>query len=74
MTADLAARVGDAAVRLLRVAAAELWLSTVVCLIVYAAVRLLRGRWPALEHALWALVLVRLILPPSLAHPQDGSR
>jgi len=54
---------------LLRVALLEVALSTVVAAAVWLASRGMRGRWPAFEHALWMLVLVRLVLPPGLAHP-----
>lgn len=55
--------------RLLSTALAEVVLSTVVAAVVWLVSRLLRGRWPAFEHGLWLLVLVRLVLPPGLAHP-----
>ena len=63
------ARLLDLSPALLRVALDEVILSTVVCVIVLLTCRVIRGRWPAFEQALWALVLVRLILPPSLAQP-----
>jgi murein DD-endopeptidase MepM/ murein hydrolase activator NlpD len=46
----------------------EVAYSTAVCLVVWTVCRALRGRWPALRQALWALVLLRLVLPPSLSH------
>jgi murein DD-endopeptidase MepM/ murein hydrolase activator NlpD len=55
--------------RLLSTAVAEVVLSTVVAAVVWLVARLLRGRWPAFEHGLWVLVLLRLVLPPGLAHP-----
>jgi beta-lactamase regulating signal transducer with metallopeptidase domain len=55
--------------RLLSTALAEVVLSTVVAAVVWLVSRMLRGRWPAFEHGLWVLVLLRLVLPPSLAHP-----
>jgi hypothetical protein len=55
--------------RLLSTALAEVVLSTVVAAVVWLVSRLLRGRWPAFEHGLWLLVLVRLVRPPGLAHP-----
>ena len=64
-----AARLLDLSPALLRVGLHEAALSTVVCVIVLLACRITKGRWPAFEQALWALVLVRLILPPSLAQP-----
>jgi beta-lactamase regulating signal transducer with metallopeptidase domain len=63
------ARLLDLSPALLRAALDEVVLSTVVCVIVLLACRVIRGRWPAFEQALWALVLVRLILPPRLAQP-----
>src|SRR5436190_15059216 len=48
----------------------EVLLSTVVFTTVLALTRLARGRrGPSLHHALWWLVLVRLLLPPGLASP-----
>jgi len=48
---------------------AETILSTAVFMAIAAISHLLRGSGPRLHHALWALVLVRLILPPTLTHP-----
>jgi murein DD-endopeptidase MepM/ murein hydrolase activator NlpD len=59
----------DLAPGLLRTAWHEVLLSTVVCAIVLVVCRPIKGRWPAFEQALWALVLFRLVLPPSLAQP-----
>ncbi len=57
------------AARLFSVGLAEVALSSLVCIVVWALCRALRGRWPALQQSLWALVLLRLLLPPGLAHP-----
>jgi len=54
---------------LLRGAAWEFLYSSVLFVLVLSAVRLLGGRAPSLSYFLWALVLVRLCLPPGLAHP-----
>jgi bla regulator protein blaR1 len=58
-----------AAPRLLATALAEVGLSAVVAAVVWIACLPLRHRWPALQQALWVLVFLRLVLPPSLAHP-----
>lgn len=44
-------------------------LGGVVLVVVVVAARLLRSRGPALQVALWGLVLIRLVLPPALGHP-----
>jgi beta-lactamase regulating signal transducer with metallopeptidase domain len=49
--------------------AANVLLSSVVAVVVFLVCGALGRRWPALQQALWALVLVRLLLPPGLAHP-----
>ncbi len=54
---------------LLRAAAWEILFSTLVFLVVFVLTRFLRGRAPSLSYFLWALVLVRLLLPPGFAHP-----
>ena len=41
----------------------EAWLATLLFLLVVPVARLLRGRAPVFVHALWALVLVRLVVP-----------
>ncbi len=58
-----------AAARLAGVVAAEVLLSSVVAVVVLLVCAALGRRWPALQQALWALVLLRLLLPPGLAHP-----
>jgi beta-lactamase regulating signal transducer with metallopeptidase domain len=59
----------SASTGLLHWAQGEIFLSTIVCVVVLCLCRLLRGRAPALQYALWALVFVRLILPPAWSHP-----
>jgi beta-lactamase regulating signal transducer with metallopeptidase domain len=53
----------------IRWSAAMAWQVAVVVVIVALLDRLLRRRSPSLRHALWGLVLVKLLLPPSLASP-----
>ncbi len=49
---------------------AMLWQSTILIGLVVLLDRLLRKRaWPQLRYALWLLVLVKLVLPPSLTSP-----
>jgi murein DD-endopeptidase MepM/ murein hydrolase activator NlpD len=43
--------------------------ATIVFAVVAALLLLLRPRDPGLRAALWALVLLRLVLPPGIAHP-----
>jgi bla regulator protein BlaR1 len=45
------------------------WQLALLTALVAAATWLLRGRSPRLRHALWLLVLVKALLPPSLAAP-----
>jgi beta-lactamase regulating signal transducer with metallopeptidase domain len=46
-----------------------LWQSALVFGVVWLAVKLMRRQRPALRRALWALVLVRLVLPADFALP-----
>jgi prepilin-type processing-associated H-X9-DG protein len=49
---------------------AMLWQTAVPIGLVAVVDRLIRKRaWPQLRHALWLLVLVKLVLPPTLASP-----
>ncbi len=49
---------------------AMLWQTTVLIGVVAVIDRLIRKRaWPQLRYALWLLVLVKLVLPPSLTSP-----
>ena len=43
--------------------------ATVVFAAVWTVARLLRRRGPAVLYVLWALVFIRLVLPPGLSHP-----
>jgi beta-lactamase regulating signal transducer with metallopeptidase domain len=43
--------------------------AAIACVLVAVICRALRGRAPAMQLALWSLVFVRLVLPPSLSHP-----
>ena len=45
------------------------FLAGVVFAVVWGVARLGRSRGPALQVALWSLVLIRLVLPPALGHP-----
>ncbi len=46
------------------------WQAALLALVVWAADLLLRRRgWPQVRYALWALVLVKLLVPPSFALP-----
>lgn len=54
---------------LLGFATLEIVYSTLLCLFVLALASCLRGRLPMLQYCLWALVLLRLVLPTSLASP-----
>lgn len=54
---------------ILRDGARQLVYTTIVFLVVWALLRILPRTSPALRHALWGLVLLRLILPPDLAAP-----
>src|SRR5690349_14969671 len=49
--------------------AAASWQLALLTALVAAATWLLRGGSPRLRHALWLLVLVKALLPPSLAAP-----
>ena len=55
--------------RLIRIAGWEVLFPTVVFAAVVAVTRVLRKAPPILLHALWGLVLVRLLLPVNLASP-----
>jgi len=54
---------------LLSLAAREIWLAAIVGVAVALVSWGLRGRHVAFRQALWGLVLLRLVLPPGLAHP-----
>ncbi len=54
---------------LLQLLGAEVVLSTLLFALVWPLSRLLPPRWCRLRHLLWALVLVRLVLPPGLGAP-----
>ncbi len=69
MTAEFLQPGARLASSMLRAAPADILLSTVVCAVVWIVCRALGSRWPAFQQGLWALVLLRLILPPSLAQP-----
>ncbi|QDT21383.1 M56 family metallopeptidase [Gimesia chilikensis] len=43
-----------------------LTVAAVLCLIAELFSRMTRQRWPAIEHALWMVVLLRLVIPPFL--------
>lgn len=57
------------AVRLLDLALREAILAAALFAVVLLLCRLLRRATPRLHHGLWALVLLRLVLPPDLASP-----
>jgi beta-lactamase regulating signal transducer with metallopeptidase domain len=42
--------------------------------LIWAMVKCRRGRYPRWQHALWLLVLLRLLLPPDMAAPWSASR
>lgn len=65
----LVARLGEGAAALVAFAARETVLAAIVFAAVYALTRALRRRSPRLYHTRWALVLLRLVLPPDLAAP-----
>lgn len=69
MSATLWADVEAAATHLVRIAAINSLLAGVLFGIVLVVCSALGRRLPALQHALWALVLLRLFLPPGLSHP-----
>ena len=54
---------------LLGFATLEVVYSTLLCLFVLVLAPCLRGRLPMLQYCLWALVLLRLVLPTELASP-----
>ncbi len=58
-----------AAERLVWIGRWELLFSIVLFVLVFGLTRLLRDASPALRHALWGLVLLRLVLPVDLASP-----
>lgn len=43
-----------------------LTVAAVLCLVAEFFSRVTRQRWPAIEHALWMVVLLRLVIPPFL--------
>ena len=46
------------------------WQATLLAVFVWLADRgIRRWAWPQLIHALWLLVLLRMVLPPSLGSP-----
>jgi murein DD-endopeptidase MepM/ murein hydrolase activator NlpD len=57
------------ATTLLRIFAVEVMFAAVLFALVLGLTRLLRNAAPALRHALWGLVLLRLVLPIDLATP-----
>jgi murein DD-endopeptidase MepM/ murein hydrolase activator NlpD len=65
----IAATILGGAQELLRAAIADALFATGLGVLALAACRSLRDRWPSLRQALWTLVLLRLVLPPSLSHP-----
>lgn len=67
--ADPVAWMSTAATALVGAGAREVVFSAVVFAVVWVLCRALRHRGPALRHALWALVFVRLLLPPGVSHP-----
>lgn len=69
MSADILSRVSGLATGVLEIAGWEVLFSLVVFVTVLGLCRLLRDAAPALRHALWALVLVRLVIPVDLTHP-----
>lgn len=58
-----------AAAALVWAGAREVVFSAVIFTVVWVLCRALRHRGPALRHALWTLVFVRLLLPPGISHP-----
>ncbi len=58
----------------LRGVAVELWLSGIVALMTLLLAKLVAPRRVALRQLLWALVLIRLVLPPGLTHPLSLGR
>jgi hypothetical protein len=60
---------GAWASELLRLAATQLWLSTVVAAAAWVLCAIFGKRGLSLQQALWGLVLLRLVLPPTLGHP-----
>ena len=54
---------------LLGFATLEILYSTLLCGVVFVLASCLKGRLPMLQYCLWALVLLRLVLPTGLASP-----
>jgi beta-lactamase regulating signal transducer with metallopeptidase domain len=69
MATDSVNRVERLAAVLLDFAALEIVYSTLLCLVVLGLALFLKGRLPVLQYWLWALVMLRLVLPPGLASP-----
>ncbi len=69
MRPELLAGVSEAAASALRVAGWEVAFSAVVFVVVLALTWALRNSAPSLRHALWGLVLLRLILPLDFSLP-----
>ncbi len=64
--------VAAAATALVEALAWQALFATVVFAVVALLCRALRRRGPALRHALWGLVFLRLLLPPDLSHPYSA--
>ncbi len=69
MSGAVLAVAAETAATWLRIAGWEVVYSVVLFVIVLGLTRALRHRSPVLRHALWGLVLLRLVLPVDLASP-----
>lgn len=58
---------------LLLLAANEAVFAILIFLEVFLLTRLFRNRFPHLHYALWSLIFLRLILPPSMSHPLSAA-
>jgi bla regulator protein BlaR1 len=69
MGVDLHAELSDIGLAFIRVGAWQVLFATILFIVIVLLIRLLRIRSPRVRHALWALVLVRLVLPPDFSLP-----
>jgi beta-lactamase regulating signal transducer with metallopeptidase domain len=69
MMSDLLAVISGGAAALVRAAGWEVLFAAVLFALVFGLTRLLRNASPVLRHALWGLVLLRLVAPVELATP-----
>ena len=72
MAAGVVALLDAAGSAILPLLGRELLYSTILCLVILVAARLLKTWSPYWHLGLWTILLVRLLLPPNLSSPFSG--